>query len=165
MATYTEKTDTFSKPMLYLKPKEGYFHTMLNDQPEKWAMIEGTLDLVRIQFDAGNPKSKIEPHDAFVMHVSDDEYVYRIKMPLNRNFVFSIAKVLDQIEKGDTIRLSTKCGDDKTVTFCNIVKQSPEGNWERLTQIEMPKDDRVEMTKQIIENHSAYSPKLEKDSS
>lgn len=130
---------------------------------QEYQAIEGTLDLVRVEFDPGNPDSKIQPYDAFIMHIADADNTYRIKMNVERNFTYSVARVLNDLSKGDKIIAKAKPGDDPTVTFCNILKMDAEGNWIRPVSQDLPKDkaQKVEFVKTTVEKHSAFSPKKE----
>lgn len=148
------------KTMVFVHPKNGKFVITTEAGEQEYTAIEGTLDLVRIQFDEGNAKNKIQPYDAFIMHISDEETVYRIKINAERNFSLSVAKVLGDLQKGDKIIAKTKQGTDPTVTFCNILKMDEEGKWVRPAEAEMPADrnDKVKFLKNIVEKHSAYAP-------
>ncbi len=86
-----------------------------------------------------------------------------IKMNIERNFTFSVARVLGDLVKGDQIIAKAKEGDDPTVTFCNILKKDAEGNWVRPAQQDMPADKakKVEFVKTVVEGHSAFSAKKE----
>lgn len=155
-----------SQEMIFVHPKNGKFIVTNNGADEEYQAIEGSLDLVRMEFDPGNPEYKIQPYDAFIMHIRDSEdssKVYRIKMNVERNFVFSVARVLNDLSKDDKIIAKAKAGDDPTVTFCNILKMDSTGSWVRPASEELPADKskRVEFVKTTVENHSAYSPKKE----
>ena len=151
------------KDLVFVNPKAGKFFIEKDGKTEEYQAIEGVLDLVRIEFDPGNPTHKIQPYDAFIMHISDDETIYRIKMNVDRNFTFSIAKVLNDLKKGDKIIAKTAIGTDPTVTFCNILKLDENGQWVRPTLVELPSDKakKVEFVKTLVENHSAYLAKKE----
>jgi len=150
-----------SKNMVFVHPKEGKFSVNNDGEISEYQAIEGTLDLVRIEFDPGNPAYKIQPYDAFIMHISDDENIYRIKMNVDRNFTFSIARVLGDLEKGTEIIAKTKAGNDNMVIFCNILKKDEDGSWVRPASVDLPKDkaERIEFVKELVESHSAYTPK------
>lgn len=152
-----------SKNLVFVHPKNGKFEIDVNDEKQEYQSIEGSLELVRIEFDPGSPTNKIQPYDAFVMHIADAENTYRIKMNVERNFSFSVARVLGDIQKGDTIVATAKAGDDPTVTFCNIVKKDATGAWIRPVQKDLPADkaQRVDFLKKEVESHSAFSPKKE----
>jgi hypothetical protein len=96
------------------------------------------------------------------MHIKDETKLYRIKMAVDRNFTYSVARVLSDLNKGDHILAKVKSGDDKSITFCNILK-SVNGEWVRPDQIDLPKDktEKVAFVKKLIQGHSAYSPKKE----
>lgn len=155
-----------SSELIFVQPKGGKFLATIDSVQEEFQAIEGTLDMVRVEFDEGNPSARIQPYDAFIMHIRDNvdtNKVYRIKMNIDRNFTFSVAKVLGDIPKGTSIIAKAKAGDDPAVTFCNILKKNEEGEWVRPTQVEMPTDKskRPAFVKSIVEAHSAYSPKKE----
>lgn len=154
MPTY--ETEPGQKTMVFVHPKNGEFELSSSEKPVK--AIEGTLDLVRIEQDPGNTKHKIAPYDAFVMQVSDDESIYRIKINAERNFSTSVGKVLADLQKGDRVMLKAKPGDDPTVTFCNILK-NVDGTWVRPEMETFPADKaaKVARLKEIVESHSAYS--------
>ena len=153
------------RTLVFIQPKNGKFLAQIDGQPQEFEAIEGTLDLVRLEFDPGNPTYKIQPYDAFIMHIADEDMIYRIKMPVNRNFTFSVAKVLEDIQKGDRIIAKAKAGSDPTVTFCNMLKLGEDGNWVRPVSREMPddKDKKIALIRTIVESHSAYSEKKEKE--
>ncbi len=155
-----------SKQMVFVNPKDGKFVIDIAGEEKRFEALEGTLDLIRTEFDPGNPQYKIQPYDAFIIHLSDEEKVYRIKMNLDRNFVFSIARALNDLNKGDKIMAKAVVGDDPTVTFCNLLKKSENGDWSRVTLEELPKDKPAKLArvKEIVENHPAFSPKVIKDS-
>lgn len=164
MPMYTN--DPTKKSLWFAQPKEGNFHLVNSDNRDEQVtanVIEGTLNLVRIEFDPGNPKNKIQPYDAFIMHIEDDENVYRIKMPIERNFTYSVARVLGDIDKDQLVRAKAVAGDEATITFCNITKQMEDGSWVRPTSVELPKEtvQRVTMVKDIITSHPAYREKAD----
>lgn len=140
------------KTLVFVHPKDGKFVT----EEGEFAAIEGKLDLVKIEHDAGNGK-KVLPYDAFIMHISDDTTVYRIKINIERNFAFSVAAVLGDLEKGDEVLAKTKAGTDPTVTFCNFLKKDSTGNWVRPERVEMPadKNEKVAFLRKIVDTHSA----------
>ncbi len=147
--------------MVFVHPKEGKF--VIDSTNEQYEAIEGTLDRVAIEQDPGNPKYKIQPYEAFIMHIRDEDSIYRIKINAERNFAFSVAKVLADLQKGDKIIAKVKAGDDPTVTFCNILK-NVDGNWVRPVAEELPADKakKVARLKEIVESHSAKAlPKSE----
>jgi hypothetical protein len=148
--------------LVFVHPKEGKFVIETTEGTEKYSAIEGTLELVRVEFDPGNPAKKVNPYDAFIMHIKDETKLYRIKMAVDRNFTYSVARVLSDLNKGDHILAKVKSGDDKSITFCNILK-SVNGEWVRPDQIDLPKDktEKVAFVKKLIQGHSAYSPKKE----
>lgn len=149
------------KNLVFVHPKNGKFMVETDNGPEEYQAIEGTLDLVRIEFDPGNASNKIQPYDAFVMHITDEDKIYRIKMNVDRNFSFSVARVLGDLNKGDEIIAKTKAGDDPTVTFCNILKKDSEGKWVRPEQTDLPTDkaEKIKFLKNLVETHSAFVPK------
>ena len=150
-----------SKSLVFLKPINGKFIAEIDGKEEEFQAVEGNLDMVKIEFDPGNPSAKIQPYDAFIMHISDEDRVYRIKMNVERNFTFSVAKVLGDLEKGDRIIAKTKVGNDPTVTFCNILKLGENGDWVKpgLTEFPQDKSEKIALVKKIVESHSAYSEK------
>jgi len=168
MPTYTN--DPTKKTLWYAQPKEGNFHLVKSDNKDEQVtcnVIEGTLSLVRTEFDPGNPKNKIQPYDAFIMHLEDDENIYRVKMPIERNFTYSVARVLGDIDKDQLVRAKAVPGDDTTITFCNITKQMEDDSWVRPASVELPKDttQRVVMVKDIISSHPAFREKAESTAS
>lgn len=150
------------KVLAYVQPKDGKFMITSDGDTKEYAAIEGNLDMVRIEFDPGNPANKIQPYDAFIMHISDDETVYRIKMNVARNFTYSVARALGDIEKGQRIIAKAVVGNDPTITFCNILKQKEDGSWVRPEIADLPSapEEKVAFVKTIVESHAAFSPKV-----
>lgn len=146
-----------SKDLVFVHPKNGKFVVDLDGEEKEFSAIEGTLERVSIEFDEGSAKNKIQPYDAFIMHISDEENTYRIKINSERNFAISVGRVLGDLQKGDKIIAKTKQGDDPTVTFCNILKQDDEGKWVRPAQAELPADRsaKVEFLKKVVASHPA----------
>jgi hypothetical protein len=162
MPLYTQAPG--STNLVFVHPKNGKFVIEAETGPVEYEMIEGTLDMVKIEHDEGNVQHKIQPYDAFIMHIRDEDTVYRIKINAERNFAFSVASVLSDLGKGDTIRAKTRQGDDPTVTFCNILKKDENGTWVRPVLSEMPKDKakKIEFLKDVVEKHPAkFAPKPE----
>jgi hypothetical protein len=157
------ETHPGSKKLVYVHPKNGKFNVDTESGVKEYESLEGTLDLVRIEYDEGNPKNKILPYDALIMHISDDEFLYRIKINIDRNFSFSVGKVLEDLQKGDRIIARTKAGTDPTVTFCNILKRDESGQWVRPKAVELPaeKPEKIAYLRRAVESHSAYTPKPE----
>lgn len=150
-----------TRTLVYIHPKQGKFEATVDGQTKELGAIEGKLDLVRLEFDPGNPANKIQPYDAFIMHISDEEYLFRIKMNVERQFVYSVMKVLNDLKKGDHLLLKASPGNDPMVTFCNIEKIDEAGNKSYPVQEQLPTDlkEKLEFIKKTIEAHSAYSPK------
>jgi hypothetical protein len=148
------------KTMRFVHPKNGKF-SLDNDGTEVVA-IEGTLERVSLESDPGNKQYKILPYTAFIMHIADEETVYRIKINLDRNFAFSVAAVLADLNKGDTLMLKAAAGNDPTVTFCNILRKDGE-TWTRPVREDLPQDKPAKLARvrEIIEASSAYvAPKV-----
>lgn len=132
------------------------------EKEKRYASISGNLDLLRIEYDPGSPMHSIEPYEALVIHLTDEEILYRIKMNLDRNFSFSFAQYLNEIKKGDEIMLTTTSGDKPKITFCNV-KKKVDDNFIFLQKTDLPKDrkEKLAVVKDIITNHSAYSEKVQ----
>jgi hypothetical protein len=152
------ETTPGQKSLVFVHPKNGKFSFDKSEdgQVREVAAIEGTLELVKIEDDPGNKQYKISPYEAFIMHVSDDEATYRIKINLDRNFAFSVGAVLADLQKGDRVMLKARAGDDPTVTFCNILKDVA-GSWVRPEREDLPKEkpEKLARIKAIVEAHSA----------
>ena len=151
-----------SKILAFVQPKDGKFYITANGDTKEYQAIKGNLEMVRIEFDPGNPANKIQAYDAFIMHISDEETVYRIKMNVARNFTYSVARALGDIEKGQKIIAKAVIGSDPTITFCNMLKQQEDGSWVRpeIAELSGSTEDKVAFVKNVVESHPAYSVKV-----
>lgn len=161
--------ENYDGNIIYVKPKGGAFLIESKGQEtQKVSAIEGTLSRVWIEFDPGDKVNKIEARDVFVMHIKDTQSpdLYSIKMGLDRNFTFSVAKVLGDLSKDEHIVAKASAGNDPAITFCNILKVSPTGEKVRPAQVEFPtdRDERIKLSRKIIESHPAYREKVKQDS-
>jgi hypothetical protein len=137
-----------SKNLVFVQPKNGKFMVSDGGVDTEYQAIEGSLDLVRIEFDPGNPSHKIMPYDAFIMHIE-------------RNFTYSVARVLGDLDKGEQIIAKAQMGNDPMITFCNILKKDATGNMVKPNIVDLPEGatERVNFVKRVVESHPAYAPK------
>ena len=161
----THETVPGQKRMVFVKPDEGKFTLKDGENVTTVSAIEGNLDMFRIEFDSGNAAKRIEPYNAFIMHISDDDCVYRIKMNLDRNFVFSVARAAGDLQKGEYVLVEASLGDDPNITWCNFKKRNEDGTLNVRPNLATFSKDRAVKLKEVekvIRNHPAYSEKPEK---
>lgn len=141
--------------MIFIHPKDGKF-TVDGDTSSGYKSITGTLSSIKLEQDPGNG-GKISPYEALIVMLTDDENMYRIKCNVDRNWSFSLAAQLPNVNKGDAIKMSAVGGDDPTVTFCNIQRQDESGEWKPVGKVEMPADRVAKITKirEIVNVHPA----------
>lgn len=161
MPTYEQAPG--QRNLVFIHPKDGKFH--VKSENKEYSTIEGTLEMIKVEADAGNPQKKILPYEALIIHIGDNDNLYRIKIDVTRWFSLSLAPVLNGLKKGDMVRLTVREGSkDSKVTFCNAAVQAADGSWirpENDPNVPDSKEDKVEYIKKVLANHSARSTKVD----
>jgi hypothetical protein len=147
-----------TKPLFYVKPIDG----KLNIRDSKThaeqtaATIDGTLRMVRLEDDAGNPSKGIKPYEAFIMHIEDETSVYRIKCRSDINFTTSLVRGLHNFEVGDEIQLTAVEGNTAKITFANL-KKKVDGEWVRVELVPSPATpkEKEELVRHVVGVSSA----------